>query len=62
MIIENGDMLLRLRNRMGSPSPSKPLYMNTVNPAGLSSSTFTVLGSFSEGVHVGLIDSPILII
>lgn len=60
MEIENGDVLPSIRNRILSPSPSKPVYVNTkVDPTGLFSSTFTVFGSNSDGKHFGLIDSPV---
>lgn len=62
MGIENGEVSSSDRNRMGSASKSKPLYVNTVYPTGMFSLTFTVVGTNSAGGHLGLRDSPSLII
>lgn len=53
MGVENGDGYTSVPNLLGSPSPSKPVYVNTIYQTRLFSSTFSVRISNSRRLHLG---------
>lgn len=53
MGVENGDGYTSVSNLLGSPSPSKPVYVNTIYQTRLFSSTFSVRISNSRRLHLG---------
>lgn len=50
--VENGDGYTSVSNLMASPSPSKPVYVNTIYQTRLFSSTFSVRISNSRRLHL----------